>query len=114
MRRGEVCDARLDPTEGSERAGYRPVIIVTRDAINAALPIVIVVPCTTYRLERRVYPSQVVLHAPEGGLSSNSVALCEQVRAISKRRLVRSRGVLSPGTLNQIDRGLLIALDLLS
>jgi mRNA interferase MazF len=34
MRRGEVYDARLDPTEGSEQAGIRPVVIVSRDAIN--------------------------------------------------------------------------------
>jgi len=31
MRRGEVYDARLDPTEGSEQAGIRPVVIVSRD-----------------------------------------------------------------------------------
>ena len=67
MRRGEVYEARLDPTEGSEQAGSRPVIIVSRDAINTASPIVIVVPCTTYRPGRRLYPSQVLLHAPDGG-----------------------------------------------
>ncbi len=34
MRRGEVYDARLEPTEGSEQGGTRPIIIVSRDAIN--------------------------------------------------------------------------------
>ena len=34
MRRGDVYDARLDPTEGSEQAGWRPVVVVSRDAIN--------------------------------------------------------------------------------
>ncbi|ETW98927.1 MAG: hypothetical protein ETSY2_41915 [Candidatus Entotheonella gemina] len=37
MRRGEVYDARLDPTVGSEQAGSRPVVIVSRDAINASI-----------------------------------------------------------------------------
>ena len=81
MRRGGVYDARLDPTEGAEQAGARPVVIVSRDAINASSPAVIVVPCTTYRPGRRLYPSQVLLHAPDGKLNVDSVALGEQVHA---------------------------------
>ena len=112
MRRGEVYDARLDPTEGSEQAGIRPVVIVSCDAINAASPVILVVPCTTYRAGRRLYPSQVLLQAPDGGLDVDSVALGEQVHALVTSRLGRRRGQLSPTTLNQFDRALLIALDL--
>lgn len=112
MRRGEVYDARLDPTEGSEQAGLRPVVIVSRDAINAASPVVLAVPCTTYRQGRRLYPSQVLLHAPDGGLTADSVALDEQVRALAKSRLGRQRGMLSAEALAELDRALLIALDL--
>ena len=32
MRRGEIYDARLEPIEGSEQGGTRPVIIVSRKA----------------------------------------------------------------------------------
>jgi mRNA interferase MazF len=112
VKRGEVYDARLDPSEGSEQAGTRPVVIVTRDAINAASNVVVAVPCTTYHLGRHVYPSQVVVRAPDGGLTVDSVVLAEQVRAISKNRLLRRRGALSPPALARVDRALLIALDL--
>lgn len=112
MRRGEVHDAALDLTEGSEQAGFRPVILVSRDAINAASSVVLVVPCTTYREGRRIYPSQVLIEAPEGGLEADSLALGEQVRALSKRWLRGRRGVLSPETLSGLDLALLIALDL--
>jgi mRNA interferase MazF len=112
MRRGEVYDARLDPTEGSEQAGIRPVVIVSRDAINAASPVLLVVPCTTYQAGRRLYPSQVLLHAPDGGLDVDSIALGEQVRALATSRLGRRRGQLSSAALTQLDRALLIALDL--
>jgi mRNA interferase MazF len=112
VRRGEVYDARLDPTEGSEQAGSRPVVIVSRDAINAVSPVILAVPCTTYRLGRRLYPSQVLLHAPDGGLTADSVALGEQVRALAKSRLGRQRGMLSAEALAALDRALLIALDL--
>ena len=80
MKRGDVFTARLDPVEGSEQVGIaRPVIVVSRDAINAASPVVVVVPCTTYRKGRRIYPSQVLLRAPEGGLKADSLSLGEQV-----------------------------------
>jgi mRNA interferase MazF len=112
VRRGEVFDARLAPTEGAVQAGSRPVVIVSRDAINVSSLVVIVVPCTTYRPGRHLYPSQVLLRAPDGGLNVDSVALGEQVRALAKSRLGRQRGLLSPQALAQLDRALLIALDL--
>ena len=112
MKRGDVYDARLDPTEGSEQAGWRPVVIVSRDAITNASNVIIAVPCTTLRPGRRIYPSQVVLRPPEGGLDVPSVALCEQVRAIAKSRLGRQRGALSTHALGALDRALAIALDL--
>lgn len=112
MRRGEVYDARLDPTEGSEQAGIRPVIIVSRDAINASSQVVIAVPCTTYRLGKRIYPSQVLVRSPDGGLEQDSVALGEQIRTLAKTRFLRLRGVLSSSTLAQLNQALLIALDL--
>lgn len=112
MTRGEVYNARLNPVEGSEQAGTRPVIIVSRDAINAASTVILAVPCTTYRGGRRLYPSQVLLYAPDGGLDVDSVALGEQVRALSTSRLLNLRGTLSREALSAVDRGLLIAMDL--
>ncbi len=109
-----MYDARLDPTEGSEQAGRRPVIVVSRDAISTYTPVVIAVPCTSYRPGRRRYPSHVLLRAPEGGLTADSVALAEQVRAIAKTRLGRYRGALSTSALRQVDQALLIALDLVA
>jgi mRNA interferase MazF len=112
LRRGDVFEARLDPVEGSEQAGVRPVIVVSRDAINEASPVVVVVPCTTWKPERRVYPSQIVLRAPDGGLRADSIALGEQVRAIAKTRLRSRWGTLSPEALRKLERALAVTLDL--
>lgn len=112
MKRGEVYDARLDPIEGSEQSGTRPVIIVSRNAINQASTVVLAVPCTTYRSGRRIYPSQVLISAPDGGLEQDSIALGEQLRALAKTRFLGLRGVLSSSSLKQLDQALLIALDL--
>jgi mRNA interferase MazF len=112
VRRGDVYDARLDPTEGSEQRGPRPVIIVSHDSINDHRRVVVVVPCTTRRLGRRLLPSQVVIDAGEGGLDVESVALCEQVRAIGKHRLFHFRGVLPRRTMARLERALLLTFDL--
>jgi mRNA interferase MazF len=112
MKRGEVYNARLDPTEGSEQAGTRPVIIVSRNAINESSPVVLVVPCATYRSQRRIYPSQALIPASDGGMEVDSVAMAEQVRALAKSRLGSLRGTLSRSALQQLDQALLIALDL--
>ena len=112
MRRGEIYNARLEPTEGSEQAGSRPVIIVSRESLNTSVRVVLAVPCMTYRAGRHIYVTQALIRAPDGGLDVDSVALCEQLRALDRRRFGRLRGRLSAESLTRLDRALLIALDL--
>lgn len=112
MKRGEIYDARLEPVEGSEQGGTRPVIIVSRDAINAYSPVVLAVPCTTYRSNKRIYPTQVLIKASDGGLISDSIAMADQVRVLSKTRLLKLQGTLNNEKIAQLNQALLITLDL--
>src|SRR5580692_5355093 len=112
MIRGELYQANLDPVAGAEQGGTRPVLIVSRDALNANAPIVIIVPLTSRENKKRLYPTHVELAAGEGSLAKNSVVLCEQVRAISKNRLTKRIGQLSSQRMSLIDATLIIALDL--
>jgi mRNA interferase MazF len=112
MKRGDVFDARLSPTEGSEQAGVRPVVIVSRDAINKNSTVVVVAPLTKAANLQRNYPNNVTIAIGEGGLTFPSVLLGGQVRAISKTRLLRQRGTLSTEIMQQVDRALRITLDL--
>jgi mRNA interferase MazF len=112
MKRGEVYDARLEPIEGSEQGGTRPVIIVSRDVISVNSPVVLAVPCTTYKPNKRIYPTQVLIKASDGGLDKDSIAMADQVRVLSKTRFLSLRGRLSENAIAKLDRALLIALDL--
>jgi len=112
VRRAEVYDARLDRVEGSEQASFRPVVIVSRDTLNSVRSTVVAIPCTSHRPGRRIYATHVLVHAPEGGLTADSVVLCEQIRILAKSRLARRRGALSARTLASIEQALLITLDL--
>jgi mRNA interferase MazF len=112
MIRGDVYEARLSPTEGSEQAGTRPVIIVSRNSINQYSPVVVIVPLTDAGNVKRTYPNNVLIRTGEGGLNVDSVALAGQVRAIATSRLLRQRGTLTAETMTRIDLALRITLDL--
>ena len=104
--------ARLNPSYGSEQAGERPGVVVSRDAINQSSPVGVIVPVTDRKHKARIYPSHVVLQTGEGGLTKESVALAEQVRAINKTRFTDYLGHLSDSSITQIGAALKIALDL--
>jgi len=59
---------------------------MSRDSINQISPVVVVVPVTDRAHKRRLYPSHVVLKAGDGGLTKESGALGEQVRAMNTTR----------------------------
>lgn len=99
--RGEVYYADLDPVVGREQGGRRPVLVVSVDDFNAgAAELVMVVPLTT---RRRRIASRVTVEPPEGGVSRTSQVRCEDIRAISKRRLGGRLGAVSRPTLAQVE-----------
>ena len=86
--RGEVWLADLNPIRGSEQAGIRPVLIFQNDTINRFTTTVVTIPFTT-NLRRARLPSCVLLTTGDGGLTSDSVALCHQLRVLDTLRLMR-------------------------
>jgi mRNA interferase MazF len=99
-RQGDVWEARLEPVAGHEQGGTRPVLIVSVDQISAGPgELCIVVPFT--RTDRGT-PLHVQVEPPEGGLTSVSFALCENVRAISRERLAKRLGGVRDITLEEV------------
>jgi mRNA interferase MazF len=99
--RGEVWRADLAPTRGTEQSGARPVLIVQTDRANPHSPHTIIVPFTT-RIRQKLLPSHVLIPAGEGGLTQDSVALCEQIRVIDLSRLMTRLGTLSTQRMQEI------------
>jgi mRNA interferase MazF len=110
--RGDVFSARLDPTEGSERAGTRPVVVISRDSINANSPVVVVVPVTDAANVKRLYPSHAELPKGSGGLKIDSIAKAEQIRAIQISRMVGYYGRLDKEILDRLEEAIRITLAL--
>src|SRR5271163_4113475 len=110
--RGQVFQANLEPVEGSEQGLTRPVVIVSRNALNQHSPVVVIVPFTDAANKKRVYLTHVRVVPPTGGLTLESLAMCEQIRSISKTRLKKYLGTLDPATMTSINAAIKITLDL--
>ncbi len=110
--RGDVFMANLEPVEGSEQGGTRPVVVVSRDALNRFSPVVVICSITDAANKKKFYPSHVKVSAGTGGLRLESIVICEQVRAISKTRLKSPVGKFDKVTMTSVDAALKITLDL--
>ena len=108
-----IYRADLDPLRGSEQAGNRPVLIVTREALNRSLPVIGVCPLTSLKPGRRIYSTEVLVRAGVGGTTSDSLIMAHQFRTISKDRLSARMGQISgPDVQAAVRHALAIYLDL--
>ena len=110
-KRGDVWLAALDPVVGSEQGKTRPVLIIQNDVANQYSPVVIVAAITP-SIGAKEYPTEVIVRAPEGGLTRDSTILLNQIRTIDKRRLVDYWGRLKPSTMERVDIALKISVGL--
>ena len=111
MKRGEVYLYPLGRRDGGQER-LVPVVVLTRDAINQYAPVVLVAPVAESELPARPYPSDVPVHAPEGGLTADGLILTMQLRAVPRARLHHLLGTLSANVLAAVDRALRITLAL--
>lgn len=114
LKRGMVVDVNLDPALGSETGKIRPCIVVTNDIYNERVPVIQVVPVTSWSAKKiRITTNIEIQPSKSNGLSRKSVADCLQTRPIDRRhRLVRVRGKLSHAKLEEIAQALKIVFEL--
>ncbi len=91
----------------------RPALVVQNDIANRYSPITIVAALTS-TVDPRPRPTKVLVKAAEGGLSGDSMVLLNQIRSVDKRRLLKRLGKLSPVTLEDVNRALLISFGLVT
>ena len=106
LKRGDVYWVNLDPTRGSEIRKTRPCVLVGATPINKARRTVVVVPISSSGVPRPP------LAVPVNCLGKQALAVCDQIRAIDKTRLVRRVESLGKEDLAELDKGLRQALSL--
>ncbi len=104
MARGDVLtiDFPIPGKPGHEQTGTRPAIVVDADLPGNRLTTLMVVPLTS-KLNSLQYPYTFEI-TPSGhnGLSMASVALCFQLRAIDRARILKTIGTLEQPYLDRL------------
>src|SRR5437870_13666015 len=100
IQRGEVYFVNLNPVQGREQAGQRPVVVLSIDAINRLPLVVTVVVGTKGENVARDYPTNVRVTSAESHLSMETVFLGFQIRSLDAHRFQgQPVGRLSPNVL---------------
>src|ERR671925_1686988 len=104
--RGEIWWVRLDPTLGAEIRKTRPCLVLTTNVVNRHRRTVVVIPLSTSPASS---PPLLVPLSCEGRGTS---AVIDQIRAVSKERLLRRIETVSPKELQSVEDGVRAILEL--
>jgi mRNA-degrading endonuclease toxin of MazEF toxin-antitoxin module len=80
MKRGEIWLVGLDPTEGHEQRGHRPVLIVSQESFNRMTKVPVVLPITSGGNFARTAGFAVSLTG--AGTKTTGIVRCDQPRAL--------------------------------
>ena len=78
MKRGDIYMVSLNPVQGREQQGHRPVLVVTPDAFNAVTRLPVVLPITNGGDFARRIGFAVEL----AGLKTTGIVRCDQPRVL--------------------------------
>ncbi len=91
-RKWTIWRANLDPVIGSEQGLTRPVLIISDNQINELINTVNIIPITTRKSNRLIYPNEALIEAEKYGLPVESILLCHQMRTLDKKRFAQFYG----------------------
>lgn len=105
VQRGEIYFVNLNPVQGREQAGQRPVLVLSIDTINQAPLVVTVVVGTIGANVARDYRTNVRVSPAESGLPIETVFLCFQFRSLDAVRFpAQPAGQLTDDALRQVEQ----------
>jgi mRNA interferase ChpB len=78
VNRGDIYLVSLDPTQGHEQRGNRPVLVVSATAFNAATRLPVVCPITT----GGEFAKRIGFAVPITGITTTGVVRCDQPRVL--------------------------------
>ena len=88
VQRGEIYFVNLNPVQGREQAGQRPVLVLSVDSINRLPLVVTVVVGTKSANVTGDYPTNVRVSTTDSGLPMETVFLCFRFRSLDPSRFV--------------------------
>ena len=110
IERGQVWLIDFNPIRGREQSGIRPALVISVDRFNnGPAELIIAIPITT---RKKNIPLLVEIFPPEGGIERISYIKCEDIRSLSKERLVKHIGKISDTTMDKTESILRLLMNL--
>ena len=99
MKRGEIYLVTLDPTEGREQRGHRPVLVISPQAFNEATKLPVILPITS----GGEFARRIGFAVPITGIKTTGVIRCDQPRVLDlHQRNGRKIDTLPPEILDEV------------
>ena len=95
VKRFEVWNIELNPTQGSEINKMRPFLVVSPNEVNKFLNTVVIVPMTS---TIKPYPTRLNCRFK----SKNGQLVVDQIRCVDKTRLIEKLGIMDTKTCKEI------------
>ena len=109
-KRGEVWLVNWNPARGSEQAGRRPALVIQNDVGNEKASTTIVAAISS---SLKIFPMNVKIEPPEGGLDSPSIVKTSQILTVDKKKLERRIGQISKKKMEEVNEAIKLSLDLI-
>ena len=100
---GEIVLVNLNPQKNNEAGKVRPCVVVSDSDVNEILDLVTIVPCTTNLLGEGLFRVSLPLR---DGLEKESEVMIEQIRGVSKKRILNSLSSVDKKEMQKIKDGL--------
>jgi mRNA interferase MazF len=110
VKRGDIYWVDWNPSRGSEQKGIRPALVIQNDIGNDKSATTIVASCTT--APNKPYPFIVNFTSADSGLDKDGSVDLASIITIDKTRLLNKLGQLSQSKMKEVDRALIISLDI--
>lgn len=107
--RGEVWIVNWNPARGSEQTGRRPAVVIQNNIGNEKASTTIVAAISS---SLRIFPINIKLEPPEGGLELPSIVKTGQILTVDKKRLEKRLGRLSKEKMEEVNQAIKLSLAL--
>jgi mRNA interferase ChpB len=99
VNRGDIYLVSLDPTEGREQRGQRPVLVVSPAEFNAATKLPVILPITN----GGEFARRIGFAVPITGIKTTGVVRCDQPRVLDlAARKARKVDTLPPDLVDEV------------
>lgn len=99
MKRGDIYLVSLDPTEGREQRGHRPVLVISPTEFNEATKLPVILPITN----GGEFARRIGFAVPISGIKTTGVVRCDQPRVLNiQARGGRKADSLPPEILDEV------------